>query len=111
MKIDSPTSFLVTLGIAEFYERLPPFLQQRIRQTLDLHHGTVGVILALISLLSGSLVLLSVAGALMLHDRKDVTLWKNDIERIIDVLHSKLEQFKGQQQYPTQARYYLPNRF
>ena len=111
MKIDSPTSFLVTLGIAEFYERLPPFLQQRIRQTLNLHHGTVGVILALISLLSGSLVLLSVGGALMLHDRKDAPLWKKDIELIINILRSKFEQFKAQQYYSTQTRYYLPSRF
>ena len=114
MKIDSPTSFLVTLGIAELYERLPPFLQQRIRQILNLHHGTIGVIIALIGLLSGYLLLLGVGGALMLHDRKDAPLWKKDIERVISILHSKLEQFKVQQNQPTyisQARYYLPNRF
>lgn len=114
MKIDSPTSFLVTLGIAEFYERLPLDLQQRIRQILNLHHGTIGVIIALIGLLSGYLLLLGVGGALMLHDRKDAPLWKKEVERIISILRSKLEQFRDQQRqqtYITQARYYLPNRF
>ena len=111
MKIDSTTSFLATLGIAEIYERLPLGLQQRIKQILNLHHGTVGIIIALIALLSGSLVWLSIGGALMLHDRKDANLWKKDIERIITILKSKLEQFRVQQYYPTQTRYYLPNRF
>lgn len=115
MKIDSTTSFLATLGIAELYERLPLDLQQRIKQILNLHHGTVGVIIALIALLSGSLVWLTIGGALMLHDRKDAPLWKKDIEKIINILRSKLEQFKTQQQsqqlYRIQTRYGLPNRF
>ena len=109
--IDPSTSFLATLGIAELYERLPPNLQQRIKQVLNLHHGTIGIIVALIALLSGSLIWLSVGSALMLHDRKDAYLWKKDIGRIIAILRAKLAQFKSQQQYQTQTYYYLPSRF
>ena len=112
MQIDSPTSFLATLGIAELYERLPPLLQQRIKQVLNLHHGTIGVlIVALTVLLSSSLVWLSVGSALMFHDRKDVHLWKKDIEKIIRILKSKLEQFRAQQQYQIQPQFFIPNRF
>ena len=109
MTIDPTTSFLVTLGIAERYERLPLFLQQRIKQVLNLHHGTIGAIIALIALLSGSLLWLSVGSALMLHDRKDVHLWKKDIERIIAILRAKYEQFKYQQQSQPKTYYYSPS--
>jgi hypothetical protein len=114
MIINQTTSFLATLGIAELYERLPPFLQQRIKQVLNLHHGTIGIIIALIAVLSGSLIWLGVGSALMLHDRKDAQLWKKDIEKIIAILRAKYEQFKAQQQrqaYITQTRFYLPSRF
>ncbi len=109
--LDPSTSFLATLGIAELYERLPPFLQQRIKQVLNLHHGTIGVIIALIALLSGSFIWLGVGSALMLHDRKDAHLWKKDIERMIAILRAKYEQFKSQQQYQTQTYYYPSSRF
>ncbi len=99
------TSFLATLGIAELYERLPVSLQQSIRQTLNLHHGTIGVILALIALLYGSLAIGSIGAALMLHDRKDAPLWKKDIENMIRILKSKFEQFQTQQQYQSQFRF------
>ena len=111
MIVNPVTSFLATLGIAELYERLPPFLQQRIKQVLNLHHGTIGIIIALIALLSGSLILLGVGSALMLHDRKDIHLWKKDIERMITILRAKYEQFKSQKQYQTQTYYYQPSRF
>ena len=111
MQIDSPTSFLVTLGIAELYEKLPPFLQQRIKQVLNLHHGTIGVIIALIAVLSGSLLWLSVGSALLFHDRKDVHLWKKDIEKIIGILKNRLEQFRAKQQYQIQPQFFIPNRF
>jgi len=109
--INPATSFLATLGVAELYERLPPFLQQRIKQVLNLHHGTIGIIVALIALLSGSLIWFGVGSALMLHDRKDDHLWKKDIEKMIAILRTKYEQFKEQQRYQTQTYNYTYNRF
>ena len=114
MKIDSLTSFLITCGLLELYEKLSPELQQKIKQIFNLHHGTIGALIEILGILKGDPRLMVAGGVLMYHDRNDAPLWKKDIGRIINSAIQKLkenfEQSK-QQSYITQTRYYLPDRF
>ncbi len=104
-------TFLAAYGLVKIYEKLPLHIQQQIRQVFNLHHGTIGCLLIILGIIAKNVHLISSGGAFVIHDRKDAPLWKNDIERIIAILKSKLEQFKAQQRYQIQTRYYFPNRF